>query len=217
MSETTAEGSRTETSFVQVGDRLYPVKFLKNCKTCRSRYRAQIEQAILGGIPYKKIFDEVVEPYDDHSALGSPTYQGILTHVRRGHMPLPFSTQRSILESRATELGRSIEEGEQLLMDSVGTLRAIVQRGFERMNNGEIQPTMGDFIAALRLEGALSGTQGDEASADNEVWRKAFVAYMEIVKNSVSPEVFQRIGDQMRGSAVMKEIMERQRAVRELP
>lgn len=216
MSELTAEGSRTETSFVQVGDRLYPVKFVKNCKTCRSRYRAQIEQAILGGVPYKRIFDEAVEPYDDHSALGAPTCQGVMTHVRRGHMPLPYSTQRSILENRATELGRSIEEGEQLLVDSVGTLRAIVQRGFERMNNGEIQPTMGDFIAALRLEGALSGSQSDDGAADNEVWRKAFVAYMEIVKGSVSPEVFQRIGTQMRGSAVMQQIMERQKAAREL-
>lgn len=215
MSETTAEGSRTETSFVQVGDRLYPVKSVKNCKTCRSRYRSQIEQGILAGMPYGRVVEQSVDPHDDHSALGPPTYQGIMTHVRRGHMPLPYSTQRSILESRADELGRSIEEGQQLVMDSVGTLRAIVQRGFERMNNGEIQPTMGDFIAALRLEGALTGTQSGDQT-DDDMWRQAFVAYMEIVKMSVSADAFQRIGDQMRESAVIKQIMERQRAIKEI-
>jgi len=198
---------RTETTFVRVGDRQYPIKYVKMCKTCRSKYRHEIEQALLNGLPYKMIIAQAVEPYDDHSPLGPPSEQGIQGHVRKGHMPIPFSVQRIEIENRAKELGRHIENGEQILVDGIGMLRSITQRAFERINSGEIQPTIGDLMTALRIEASL--TSGQQDPADSDAWKKAFIAYMEVVKANVPPEVFQRISEEMRTSPVMSQLAER--------
>lgn len=198
---------RTETTFIQVGERLYPVKHVHNCKTCRSSHRVQIEIAVINGLSYKQIMEDYIEPFDDHSPLGTPTYQGLLTHIRRKHMAAPYTTQRRLLERRAQELGRSIEESEELLHDSVGALRAVVQRGFERMNSGQIDPSISDMIRAAQLESALVASVDGET--DTSQWKQALIAYMTAVKNNVAPEVFRRISEEVRDSPVMQQVFER--------
>jgi hypothetical protein len=116
---------------VRVGGRDYPAKQVKQCRTCRSKYRTQIEQGIIGGMTYRAILANLVDPFDDHSHLGAPSYTSIQRHVSQKHMPLPFSTQRKIIEDRAAELGKSVEEGEALLIDSISIHRSLIQKGFE--------------------------------------------------------------------------------------
>lgn len=194
---------------VRVGNQAYPAKHVKQCKTCRSKYRTQIEQGVIGGMTYQSIIDDVIAPYDDHSPIGSPTYASVLAHVKRGHMPIPFSHQRRIIEERAEEIGRSVEQGEKLLIDSVTVGRTIIQRAFELMNSGEIQPTMGDLLKALQLQQSVEGTR--TPGVDEETWREAMIAYMEIVQRNVSSETFQAIGREMAQSPVLQQIAVRRR------
>lgn len=203
---------RSGKMLIRVGNRTYPAKQVSNCKTCRSKYRTQIEQAIIGGMPYSMVHAETVAPHDDHSPLGPPSQASLMTHVRRKHMPIPFSMQRRIIEDRATELGVSIEEGERLLVDSVAVHRTVIQKGFERLNNGEIEPSMGDLMKALQLQAAVDA---DKASSevDEDVWREGLMAYMEIVQRNVSAEDFQRIGREMAQSPVLQELARRRRTV----
>lgn len=193
---------------VRVGNRTYPAKSVAQCRTCRSKYRSQIEQGLIGGMTYQSVMSELVDPFDDHSPLGTPGYQSVLGHVNRGHMPVPFSAQRRILEQRATEIGRSVEKGEQLLLDSVSVSRTIVQRGFELMNTGELQPSMNDLMKALQLQATVEGGSG---GMDEEAWREALIAYMEIVQRNVSAEVFRQIGKEMGESPVLQKIALRRR------
>lgn len=195
---------------IRVGNRQYPAKQVAQCRTCRSKYRAQIEQGIIGGMPYQMIYDEMIEPHEDHSPIGPPSVQSLMTHVRRKHMPVPFSVQRRIIEQRATELGRSVEEGEQLLVDSVAVHRTVIQRGFEMLNAGEIAPSMNDLMKALQLQAAVDSDK-NSGGVDEEVWREGLIAYMEIVQRNVSAEVFQRIGHEMAQSPVLQELAMRRR------
>lgn len=193
---------------VRVGNRSYPAKYVSQCKTCRSKYRTQIEHGLINGMTYQMVLDELVEPFDDHSPLGPPGYQSVLGHVNRGHMPVPFSTQRRILEQRAKEMGKSVKEGSKALLDAVAVSRTIVQRGFEMMSNGEIQPSMNDLMKALQLQASI---EGDGDGLDEEAWREALIAYMEIVQRNVAAEVFQRIGKEMAESPVLQKIALRRR------
>jgi len=197
--------------FVRVGDREYPAKHVPQCLTCRSRYRTQIEQGIINGMPYSMIIEQLVEPYDNHSLLGAPSYDGLLRHVRSGHMPVPFSVQRRIIEERGKEIGRSAEQGEQLLVDNIGILRTVVQRGFERLNNGEIQPNMNDLLTALKLQAAVTAEENEGLNEDAYV--DALWAYMEIVQRHVSPEVLQRIGDDMARSPTIRALSRRNQTI----
>lgn len=209
MSEIVSEealqpSGRDGVMLVRVGGRDYPAKQVKQCRTCRSRYRTQIEQAIIGGMTYRAILANVVTPYDDHSSLGAPGYQSIQTHVSKKHMPLPFSTQRKIIEDRAIELGRSVEEGEALLIDGISIHRALIQKGFDRLNNGEIQVGMPDLLKALQLQQAAEG--GRDLSLDEDVWRDALMEYMSIVRRNVSADVLQKIGRELAESTILQQI-----------
>jgi hypothetical protein len=194
---------------VRVNGRSYPARHVAQCKTCRSKYRTQIERGIIGGMTYQSIIDDLVEPYDDHSPLGAPGYQSVMGHVRNGHMPMPYSLQRRILEKRASEMGKSVEQGESLIVDTVAATRMIVQRGFELMNNGDLQPSMGDLLKALQFQSSLEADK--EQALDEEVWRDALIAYMDIVQRNVDPEVFQRIGREMARSPALQQIAMRRR------
>lgn len=198
---------------VRVGGRSYSARNVKQCLTCRSKHRNQIEHAIISGMPYAMIVSDVVEPYDDHSLLGSPTYDSILRHVRKGHMPLPYSTRRKIIEQRAEEIGKNVADGQEILADNVAIYRAVIQRGFERLNSGEIEPSMQDLMAALKLQSIVEATDDDNPEHNEDLWRAALMAYMEIVKNNVSHEVFQQIGREMSASPAIRAIGERRKAV----
>lgn len=202
---TEEDAGRHGVMLVRVGGRTYPAKHVQQCRTCRSKYRTQIEQALLSGMTYQAIVSQVVEPFDDHSPIGAPGYQSIMNHVRRGHMPMPYSAQRRVIEDRAEEMGRSVEEGMASLADSTAILRTIVRTGFELINQGELRPSMNDLMKALQLQAALEGDQDEEAN--EEAWRTALITYMEIVQRSVSPEIFQRISREFAASPVMKEAM----------
>lgn len=195
---------------IKVGNRTYPAKHVKQCMTCRSKHRMEIERAVINGMPYAMIIKEVVEPYADHSLLGSPTLNSVMAHVNRGHMPIPFKVQRNIIENRASELGRSVEAGEKLLADSVAIQRTVIQRGFEMLNSGEISPTMNDLMKALQLQASLDADKGS-SGVDEDVWRDGLIAYMEIVRHNVSADVFQRIGQEMAQSPVLQELASRRR------
>ncbi len=212
MSEVASEealqpSGRDGVMLVRVGNRDYPAKQVKQCRTCRSKYRTQIEQAIIGGMTYRAILTDVVEPYDDHSGLGAPGYQSIQTHVSKKHMPLPFSTQRRIIEDRAIELGKSVEEGEALLIDGISIHRALIQKGFDRLNNGEIQVGMADLLKALQLQQAAEG--GRDLALDEDVWRDALMEYMSIVRRNVNAEVLQKIGRELTESPILQKITQR--------
>lgn len=203
---------RDGTLMVRVGNRLYPAKQVAQCKTCRSKYRADIEQGIINGMPYSMVMSEIVERHDDHSPIGAPNYGSVLRHVKKKHMAVPHSVQRGILEERAGEIGKSVEQGERLMVDSVAIHRTVIQRGFERLNTGEIQPNMNDLMTALRLQAAISAEQGG-SGVDEDAWRDALMAYMEIVQRNVGPDVLQQIGREMAASPTLRAIRNRRQAV----
>lgn len=205
MSEQTTEETGDGVMLVQVQGRTYPAKHVKQCRTCRSKHRTQIEQGIIGGMTYQAVVNDLVEPYDDHSPIGPPGYQSIMNHVRKGHMPMPYSIQRRLIEERAEEMGRSVEEGMESLADSTAILRTIVRTGFEMVNQGDLRPSMGDLMKALQLQAVLEGERDD--GVDEEAWRTALITYMEIVQRSVAPDVFQQISREFAASPVMKKAM----------
>lgn len=194
---------------VRVNGRDYPAKQVKQCRTCRSKYRTQIEQAVINGMTYRAILANVVEPYDDHSHLGAPGYQSLQTHVVKKHMPLPFSTQRRIIEDRAIELGKSVEEGEALLVDTITIHRALVEQGFRRLNNGDIHVGMSDLIKVLQLQQATE--TGRDTGMDEDLWRDALMEYMSIVRRNVTSDVLQRIGRELAESPILQRINQGQR------
>lgn len=196
---------------VQVGDRQYSAKHVAQCKVCRSKHRHSIEQGIISGMSYPMVMREIVDPYQDHSLLGAPTLAGLYRHGKQGHMPIPYVTQRKIIEERAREIGKSVETGEQLVTDAIAILRTITQRGFERVNTGEIQPNMTDLMTALKLQQALTPEGGEAGNED--LYVEALYAYMEVVEAHVDHPTLQAIGRDLERHPAIKALSKRRQTV----
>ncbi len=194
-------------AYTTINGRRYPIKVHPHCPVCQSIHRPQIEQSIITGMTYSQVIREHVEPHDHHSPKGAPTMENLTDHVRARHMPTPFSVQRDIIEQRAKELGKGIEDGEGLLTDSLAMFRSIATKGFEMMNEGIIAPTMADTIRALQLQQQAESMMINDPGADGvEAWRAALMEYMSIVQKFAPPEVFQQIAVAMHNSPVLRSI-----------
>jgi hypothetical protein len=120
-------------------------------------------------------------------------------------MPLQQTSQRLMIERRAVEMGKSIEEGAESLLDTVSVNSAIIEKGFRRLQDGDLQPNMNDLLAALKLQAQIDAAT-PSGSVDNEVWMEAMMEYLSIAKKLMPPEMWARFGMELAASPVMKAI-----------
>lgn len=199
-------------TYIEVRGRRYPTKHVRNCKTCRSIHRHEIEAALINGDTYASVVRDVAEQFDYHSPLGTPTYNSIFAHTRKGHMPLPYLAQRRAIEARAKELRKSVEEGEHNLIDGQLVAQAVMQRGYEMLNTGSLTPSMRDLLEAARLERDIAALQSETDQMNEDAWREALTAYIDIVRQHVPAQVFQQINQAMALSPALAKISQRRTA-----
>src|SRR4051794_15249286 len=113
----------------KVGGQEYEMKMVKQCHTCSSPYRNDIEQAIINGYGYAGIARNLPED-------ANVTEENIGRHVRNGHMPLEQSLRHQILEDRARELGRNLETAGSAAVDSISFARMGIQQCYEDIAQG---------------------------------------------------------------------------------
>lgn len=192
--------SRQTLITTRIGGVDYPMKSVGGCKTCQDPYRLQIENDLVKGRSYAAIARGLEGmPEND---LGHPTGPQISEHVKRGHIPTGVSAQRRLIERRAEEIGRSIEEAEESLVDYVTVNEMIMAKGFERMQDGKIEPDMADVLNASRF--LLQVDQSVAGGIDESAWRDALMAYMDTTRAFIPPERWEEYAAAMNANPVLR-------------
>lgn len=187
----------------KIGGREYPLRSVPTCKTCQDPNRLWIENELIRGASYASIARALENmPAGD---LGHPNAEGISNHIERDHLPVGVATQRRLIERRAKEIGRSIETEQGTLVDYVTVNQMIVSRGFERMQAGEITPDLGDVINASKFLHTVEQASGGEL--DEQAWRDAMLAYMEVATEFIPPERFAAYGQALSQHPVLRAMM----------
>lgn len=156
---------RSSVASYRLGGKTYPLKTSTECFTCQSPFRASVERAILRGYSYRTISDHLPA---DHAIPP----RDLAHHVKSGHMPLAESVKRVIIEERAKELGRDVVEFEGNLADHITLARMVASRSFERMIDGDEEPTIDQ---GLRAADILARLGLGEAALDQEAAMGAFM------------------------------------------
>lgn len=183
----------------RLGGREYPLRSAQGCKTCDSPYRLDVEQQIAAGHSYASI----VRGLPDDAGL---TPANVRAHLVAGHLPLQVEALRRIAEDRADAIGRDVEAGVASLVDQVVLARTVVQRSFERIAAGAVEPEVADGIAAARL---LHQMGVDDQQGDRDLWTEAFMVYHDVARRLMPPEMFERFGDELRASPILRGLQER--------
>lgn len=193
-------------SSIRIGKHVYPVKSEPNCVVCQSPHRYTIERDLSHGHSYKSIRQSLAG-----ETPPPPEEQSIGRHVARGHMTIQQTSQRLMIEQRAEEMGKSIEDGAESLLDAVSVNRAIVEAGFRRLADGELQPSMQDLLTALKLQVQIDAAT-PQGSIDNEVWMEAMMEYLKIAQRLMPSDMWAAFGAELATSPVMKAIQTRMTA-----
>lgn len=184
----------------RIGGREYPLKTNRQCKVCMSPYRFDIEEAIVAGRVYKKIVDSLPEGH-------GLTIKNVQSHYYNDHMPLAVSTTREIVERRAQQVGKRIEDSIESLIDGMTLLDTVVQKTFEAVAAGEIKPELTDGIRAARILAALG--EFDQSGLDQHAIVEAFTVYQEQAQSVMSPEQFAEFGRLLENSPVLRALAAR--------
>lgn len=120
-------------------------------------------------------------------------------------MPLGPTAERALVEARAKQIGRDIENHVSALADYKSVNEIIVQRGMERIARGELQPTMSELLTAIRQQHAIESTS--EEGLDSAAWQEALMAYMEVAQQYIPQELHQDYGAALANHPVLKALM----------
>lgn len=184
----------------RVGGRSYPLKTNRNCKVCTSPHRFEIEEEIVAGRTYAKIVDHLPEGHD-------LTVGNVKNHYYNNHMPTEASMTRQIVERRAEQVGKRIEDAAESLVDGITLLETVVHKTFEGIAKGEIKPELLDGIRATRILAQLG--MYDAAGLDQQAIMEAFMVYHEHAQENMTPEQFERFGEQLAENPVLKALASR--------
>lgn len=192
---------------VKIGGREYPLRREASCQVCSSPYRFEIERALVMGHTYRSIRESLP------SSPEPPSLTSFSGHVTRAHMPLPQAATRQLIEHRAQQLGKEIEGGLELLLDTATVTDEVIQKGFQRLQDGEIEPSMSDLLKALTIRSQLDATSpsGDLSS---DAWMEAMMEMFAIVNRLMPPELWESFSQEIANSPILKAISSNQTPIR---
>lgn len=188
---------------VDIGGRQYPMKTIAQCRTCMSPYRLEIEQAVLEQHSYMSIAMAIADRTPGR--LPNPGHQSIRDHVLKNHMPIGPTAERALVEKRAEQIGRDIENYASGLADYATVNEIVIQRGMERLARGELQPSMSELLAAIRMQHTIESTS--EEGLDSAAWQEALVAYLEVAQRFIPPDSMQAYGQALANHPVLRAMM----------
>jgi hypothetical protein len=196
----------------RVGGTSYAMRVVGKCLTCRSIHRAEIENLVVMGYAWGSIADHLPEATRVSKA-------NIRYHFEHGHMPLPESLRRSVIERRAKMLNLSTADNAAPAVDQWVVVQSIMQRGFERVASGQSEPDVKDTLAAAKqlseIEDRLAGVrainddavmaiiEGARSYMSHEDWVRfnwelkenpAMAIYGTVEDAEVVPEIVERSG-----------------------
>lgn len=188
----------------RIGGREYPIKSIPTCRTCQHPQRDEIENAMLSGQSYLSILKAL--PQDDRA----PSYAGLRAHFKNSHMPLDAAAQVALIERNAKRQGLKIEDAVDTLVDHITVAEMVVQKGFQRMQSGEINPEMTDVLNAVKIvEQIQSRVQGD---MDNEMWVSATMSMLEDARQIMNPAQWAAYGEKLKTNPILKALADKQSA-----
>jgi hypothetical protein len=128
-------------------------------------------------------------------------------HIRNGHLPLHAPAVRRVAQHEAADVKQFVEPAVQSVADHLSFASGVVARVKERMSAGEVQPTVGDGLAAAKLIAATEAAAGK--GRDIEDYVAAMIALIEVVREHVNTPTFVEIGRALARDPIIRDLADR--------
>lgn len=192
-------------SMVKVGTEVVPQRSSPTCATCQSNHRMFLENELLRQRGYASIARQAAT-LTNHGELGVPSAGSIRQHVLSGHLTQPALERRKIGERRAEQLGMQIM-GEDSLVDYMALNELIINRGMERLADGEIEPSMGDVLTAIRNQHSFEALS--EKGFDVEAYEQTMFVYFTTAQQFMPPQQFEAMMESLKKNPILRALSQK--------
>jgi hypothetical protein len=133
--------------------------FSSRCAVCTSpeEFLVQVNRMLISGIGYREITDTLAPQYrligKEPLSIGS-----IRTHHQK-HFDFQNEALRRIIQKRQAKIAGTWEEGVDETIDAIVTSEIIMRKGLNHVLNSETIPSVGDTLAAAKLNHELTNDQ----------------------------------------------------------
>jgi len=190
--------SRSAVSY-RLGGRTYPLRSEPKCKVCQSPYRLEIERSLIKSYGPTAVYRSL--PPQAQSDL---TVRNISDHARL-HLPVDQTIRQAAMEARARELGTTFEDAEGALVDHIVFAKVGLQRVYERMASGEIEPSVTDGIAFAQMLLKIDEKAGE--GIDQEMMARGFMVYVRAMQQVCTPDQIQQMSAIIQSDPLMKSLL----------
>jgi hypothetical protein len=208
---TDVRGPGDSVAMITIGGRTYPRRFAPKCYVCQSPHRAYIEDQVYNGYSKASVVRDLESMEPGH--LPHPSIESLRTHFEK-HSPARQVMQYKLMEERAKQVGKSIDDATDSLVDEYVAARTVVQIGYERIISGEIKPEISDVLAAAKLVQQIEA--GASGGIDQEMWVSALTAYFELTTDLIPPDLMQAWRKRMDTHPVLRAIKEKREREEEI-
>ena len=184
----------------RLGGRTYPMKTAPQCKVCQSPERIDIERKLLHGYGPTAIWGGLSEQSQEQIKI-----RNIGDHSR-AHLPVDHIVRQAIIEARVRDLGGDMESATGTLVDQISFAKVGLQKVYERMVDGEIQPDVADGIAMAKFLHQVEVEAGGQ-EFDGEMMARGFMAYMRAMQQVCSPEQIRQMGQIIAADPIMSSML----------
>lgn len=164
---------------ITVGEHAYPYKVEPRCRACSSPGRLAMEKALVRGWTYERIVEE--------HGTGGVSARSLRNHVSQGHVPIHAPAVRKAVEEHSQSVSAALAPAIEATAANLSFAHAVVERVRRRLDDGEIEPTVRDGLAAARL---IADSDAGSDPAAVEEWQDQLIATLEMVREIMSPEQF---------------------------
>ena len=187
---------------VRVGRDYYPAKNVSRCHVCQSPHREFIEAEVSRGTHYTVIARHIAD-WKPGIHKVNPSADSMARHMREEHAPLVAVQRRKAMERLYEESGRAIDEATDSMVTGVVVAHEIIQRVHERMVKGELEPGFSAYATAWKVV-EDDARRNDRQGITEQMWRDAFLAYMDIFVPEVPPERVEAVSRAIENHPAMK-------------
>lgn len=184
---------------VEVNGTRVPYRSAPNCKVCTSgSHRLGIETRIAQGEVYSAIVRSLP------AGLGL-TPRNLSDHFRLDHMGAQTAALRLVATRQAEKVARPVARLTEAVADDLGFAHVVVEQVKEKIARGEVEPTVRDGLAALRLIAQVESQAGDRHTAHEFV--TVMMHLIEMARDIMTPQQWDKWTDRVATNPILRDLM----------
>jgi len=176
------------------------LRYSERCKVCCSRFRGEIDNAIMMHHSPQMIIDSLPDLVGENALTAAMIRGHVAWNHSSAHVSLAFTAAQQMAERNNVVADTVVAR----LVDSLSLTEQIVAQTFEGIVAGRLEPSISNGLAAARLQHEMMTAR--ESAVDASVYLGAFARMIELAQQEMTANQFSDFMSALRADPMIKQL-----------